>query len=218
MNKFLSLFALLLFTAYSFAEKGLVVTQKFTDTNSKASVTVTWYVTDAACKMKMEFTDDKVNSVSWFIPDYSGNQLLTYAEGEVPAGAVKNYYLIPVAGIKADHASNDYKIERTGETKTIGGMNCEKIVARSASSTTEMWVTKEFTASFYKASSFFANSVELSILNAQKITGVALESNTKDNSGKVLNSYSLVSANYMQLSSTDFKVPAPYKLAVVGKY
>lgn len=98
MMKLSPLTLLLFISLFSFAEKGMVVTQKFTDANVKASVTVTWYVTESACKMKMEFSDDKVKSVSWFIPDYSSNQLLTYAEGEIPAGAQKRItlFLLPV--------------------------------------------------------------------------------------------------------------------------
>lgn len=218
MMKLSSLTLLLFISLFSIAEKGLVVTQKYTDANVKASVTVTWYVTENACKMKMEFSDDKVKSLSWFIPDYSSNQLLTYAEGEVPAGAQKTYYAIPVAGIKSNSTSTNFKIERTGETKTIGGMNCEKIIAHATSSTTEMWVTKDFNAGLYKASSFFANSVELNILNTQKISGVPLESITKDNGGKTLSAYSLISAISTQLASSDFAVPEAYKLAEVGKH
>lgn len=218
MMKLSPLTLLLFISLFSFAEKGMVVTQKFTDANVKASVTVTWYVTESACKMKMEFSDDKVKSVSWFIPDYSSNQLLTYAEGEIPAGAQKTYYAIPVAGIKSSNSATDFKIERTGETKTIGGINCEKIIARATSSTTEMWVTKDFNAALYNAASFFANSIELSILKAQKITGVSLESMTKDSSGKTLNAYSLVSAISTTLNPADFAVPEAYKLAEVGKH
>ncbi|MCX6200304.1 MAG: DUF4412 domain-containing protein [Bacteroidetes bacterium] len=218
MNKFVPLFALLLFASISFAEKGMLVTQKFTDANVKAIVTVTWYVTESACKMKMEFSDDKVKSVSWFIPDYSSNQLLTYAEGEVPAGAQKTYYAIPVAGIKSSNSATDFKIERTGETKTIGGINCEKIIAHAISSTTEMWVTKDFNAALYNAASFFANSIILNILKAQKITGVSLESITKDNGGKTLSAYSLISATSTSLTPADFAVPEAYKLAEVGKH
>ncbi len=219
MNKFVSLFTLLLFTASAFAEKGIVVTQKYTDANVKANVTVTWYVTESSCKMKMEFADGKVNSMSWFIPDFGTNQLLTYAEGEVPANAKKSYFAIPIAGIKAakSAAASAFKIERTGETKTIGGFNCEKIMANSGSTITEMWVTKDFKASFYKASSFFANSYELNALSSGNIAGVPLESTTKDLNGKVINAYSFVSASNTSLSVTDFIVPAEYKLAATGK-
>ncbi len=219
MNKFLSLFVLLLFTAFSFAEKGIVVTQKYTDANVKANVTVTWYVTESSCKMKMEFSDTKVNSVSWFIPDFGSNQLLTYTEGEVPKGAQKNYFAIPVAGIKAAKSAtaSAVKVERTGETKTIGGLNCEKMIATTGTTTTEMWVTKDFKTAFYKAASFFANSYELNALSGSNITGVPLESTTKDSTGKVINAYSFASASTTSLSATDFTVPADYTLAVTRK-
>lgn len=217
MKKFNSILALLLLTLFSFAEKGIVVKQSYTDANLKATVTVTWYVTESACKMKMEFNDDKLNSVNWFIPDFSSKQLLTYAEGQVPANAHKSYFAIPVSGIKAAKSNTAVKIERTGETKMLGGMNCEKIIARSSSATTEMWVTKDFTAGFYKAASFFSNSNELNALNAEKISGVPLESTTKDSSGKIINAYSFTSASSVQLSASDFKVPAEYSLANTGK-
>lgn len=220
MNKFVSLFTLLLFSTSLIAEKGMVLTQKYTDANVKANVTVTWYVTESSCKMKMEFNDTKVNTVSWFIPDFGSNQLLTYAEGEVPKGASKNYFAIPVAGIKAAKSttSTTIKIERTGETKTIGGINCEKIIANTGTATTEMWVTKDFKAAFYKSSSFFANSHELNALSSGNIVGIPLESTTKDLSGKVINAYSFISAAAISLSASDFTVPADYTLAVTGNH
>ena len=214
MKKIISIICLVLFVAFVFAGKGLVVTQKYSDANAKgSSVNVPWYVTQTQCKLKMEFSDAKVNTVTWFIPDVASSKLLTYTEGAVPSGAQKAFYSIPVQSIKADMNASRVSVNRTGETKTVSGMVCEKVIVKTNKSITEMWVTKDFKADYYKFSSFFQNSFELMGLSEEKIQGFPLSSTTKDNSGKVITSYDLISATSSELTESDFAVPAEYKSA-----
>jgi len=216
MKKALSTVTLAFCFACLFAGKGLVVTQKYNGPDANGGdVTVTWYVTDAQCKMKMDFKDNKVSSVNWFIPDAAQSQLLIYTEGPVPAGAEKTYYSIPVNQIKttSNADASGLKVVRTGETKTLSGMVCEKITITGNQSVTEMWVTRDFVANAYKYTSFFRTITELQGLNQEKIAGFPMASVTKDNSGKVISSFELVSASTSELSDSDFKVPAEYKAA-----
>lgn len=218
MTKYTSFLLLLVTALFSNAGNGIIATQKYTDANTKANITVTWYVSESNCKMKMEFSDEKVNSVNWFIADAANTQLLTYTEGAVPAGVSKMYFAIPLQNIKAAGAgAASIKVEKTGETKTISGINCEKMVIATEQHVTEMWVTKDLPVGFYKFTSFFQNNFEMAGLNAEKISGFPLQSVTKDKSGKVINSYSLVSASSSELSPNDFTVPGEYKLAEKGK-
>lgn len=209
----------LLFFLFIFAnaEKGIVVAQKYTDANSTANITVTWYVTEANCKMKMEFSDGKVNSVNWFIADVANHQLLTYTEGAVPSTATKTFFAIPVQNIKGTTTSSAIKLEKTGVVKTISGFNCERIIASTNQHNTEMWVTKDFSAGFYQFAAFFQSSFELAGLNAEKILGFPLQSSTQDKSGKQLTGYSLISATPTELTAADFIVPAEYTSATKGK-
>ena len=201
-----------MFVTSLFANKGLVITQKYFDSNAKgSSVNISWYVTASQCKLKMEFSDTKVNTVNWFIPDVANSKLLTYTEGAVPGGTQKAFYSIPVQSIKSDMNASRVSVGKTGETKTVSGMLCEKIIVKTNKSITEMWVTKDFKTDYYKFASFFQNSFELMGLNEEKIQGFPLSSVTKDNSGKVISSYDLISATSCELTESDFTVPAEYK-------
>ncbi len=214
MKRVVSIVTLIMFVASAFAGKGLIVIQKYVDANAKGStVTVTWYVTATQCKMKMEFSDAKVNTVNWFIPDVANGKLLTYTEGAVPVGTQKAFYSIPVQSIKSDMNASRLSVNKTVETKTVSGMVCEKIIVKTNRSITEMWVSKDFKADYYKFSSFFQNSFELMGLNEEKLQGFPLSSITKDNSGKVISSYDLISATSSELTESDFTVPAEYKNA-----
>ena len=204
-------FLFLLITATTFAANGLVVVQTYSTSVEGQQVSVTWYVTEAQCKLKMQFSDKDVNTTSYFIPAAKSSQLLTYSDGATPAGLSKVYYRIPVTDIKG--AVDGSLAERTGETKSIGGMNCEKVIAKSANSITEMWVTKDFKGDYYRFASFFKNSYELKALSESSIKGFPLSSITKDNSGKVISSYELVSVSSTEIADTEFKVPAEYKSA-----
>lgn len=197
-----------------FAEKGWVFTQKFESANAKGqNVTVSWYVTSQHCKMKMEFSDEKVKSVNWFIADAAHHQLLSYSEGAVPAGAQKAFFAIPVQDIRADKSTEVSRVtvEATGETKNVSGLLCEKVLMKTNKNVTEMWVSKDFKPSFYQFYPFFQNSLELMALNEEKMQGFPVTSTTKDNSGKVVSAYQLISAQPSELSAADFQVPAEYK-------
>ena len=64
---FLMVFAVALSTGL-FASQGMVVTQTYTDANNKnASMTVTWYISQTQCKLKMAYADGKVNTNNYFI-------------------------------------------------------------------------------------------------------------------------------------------------------
>lgn len=214
MKKIISI-AILVFTITSlFASKGLVVTQKLSDASLKgATVNVTWYVTETQCKLKMQFSDGNVKTTTWFIPNIETKQLLTYTEGAVPAGAEKVFYSVPAESIKGGLNVSRVSVNKTGETKTISGIACEKIIIKTNRTTTEMWVTKDFKADFYKFYPFFLNSYELLGLNEEAIQGFPISSVTKDNAGAVISSYDLVSATSAELSASDLTVPSEYKSA-----
>lgn len=214
MKKIITTVVFAVVTILSFADKGIVVTQEYFDANAKgAKVNVTWYVTASQCKMKMEFSDVKVNTVNWFIPDASTNNLLMYAEGAVPSGAQKTFFSIPVQNIKADMNASRVSVNTTGETKTVSGMLCEKIIVKTNKSITEMWVTKDFKPDYYKFYPFFQNSFELMGLSEEKIQGFPLSSVTKGNTGKVISSCDLISVTSSELTESVFTVPAEYKSA-----
>jgi hypothetical protein len=215
MKKIFSILGLMMFAVSLFAAKGLVITQKYFSEDLNGTVKVTWYVSETQCKMKMEFSDGKVNTVSWFIPDLTSNKLITYMEGNVPPSIQKTYFSIPVQTIEADKTMNASRVSvnRTGETKTVSGIVCEKIIVKTNKYATEMWVTKDFKADFYKFYPFFQSSFELLGLSEERMQGVPLFSTMKDNSGKVLISYELVSVTQTELTPADFTVPAEYKSA-----
>jgi CYTH domain-containing protein len=212
MKKQLTILFLLIAGA-SFAGKGLVVTQTYNSAKDGQHISVTWYVTQTQCKLKMQFSDKDVNTTSYFIPNAQNNQLVTYSDGA--ATAQKVYYSIPVGGIKANVETPT--IERTSQTKELGGVLCEKIIAKTANATTEMWVTKDFKGDYYQFASFFKNSYELKALSAGAVKGFPLASVTKDNTGKVLNSYELVSVSSTEIADTEFTAPADYNNAAEVK-
>lgn len=80
-----------LFTAMqAWAIDGIVFTQKYTSTaNAGANITVTWYVAEGKCKMKMEYADKNMSTTTYFIPDAASGAILTYTDGAVPAGQNK---------------------------------------------------------------------------------------------------------------------------------
>ncbi len=196
---------------------GLVVTQKYTGADAPAgsSVTVTWYVSQNQCKMKMEYKDDKLNSATWFLPQMASGKLQMYAEGDVPPGVQKAYYEVPVQDVKPASASNVARVsvQKTGETKTMAGFNCEKMIVRTNKGSTEMWVTTDFKPDYFKFYPFFQNSGALLGLNEESIQGFPVEYISKDNLGNVVSSNTFVSGSNSNLSDADFKVPAEYKNA-----
>ncbi|MDB5281355.1 MAG: hypothetical protein JWO06_430 [Bacteroidota bacterium] len=217
MKKIFSIVFLLAFTASLFAANGIVVTQKYAGVAEKGSVTVTWYVTATQCKMKMDFQSADVTSTTWFIPDLSTGNLLTYGEGPVPAKVSKTYYSIPAKSIQSNLNVSRVSVNRTGETKTLMGMLCEKVIVKTNKTITEMWVTKDFKADYYKYYAFFQSSYELMGLSEESLQGFPLESVTKDLTGNVITSLNLTSAKSSDLTSADFNVPADYKAADLKK-
>jgi len=214
MKKIFSVFFAVALSTGLFASNGMVITQTFKDAgNGGASVTVTWYVSQTQCKLKMAYADDKVNTTTYFIPDAASGTLLTYSDGTAPGAQQKNYFSIPVQNIKSNADVTRVNVTRTGETKTLGGMLCEKVIIKTNRSITEMWLTTDFKPDFYKFSPFFQSSIELLGLNQDGIQGVPLESTTKDNAGTVISSYTLVSAQNTELNAGDFTVPSDYKSA-----
>jgi hypothetical protein len=209
----LTILLAVLISALSFAEKGMVVTQKIAGLSGNMQVSTTWYVTQHDCKMKMDFSDGTVKSANWFIPDSKNGKLLMYTEGAVPAGAQKSFYSIPVHDIDPSKSMNPsrVKVERTGQTKTIGAVPCEKIIARTNKTITEMWVSQSFQPAFYSFYAFFQDSYELMALSEERIPGFPLSSTTTDMSGKIISSSEFVSAAFSELADSDFKVPAEYK-------
>lgn len=218
MKKIISFVFAAAFSAGLFAGQGMLITQTYAGaTNKGASVSVTWYVTASQCKMKMVYADGKMNTTTFFIPDPANGKLLTYSDGTAPGAPQKVFYTIPVSGIKEDHEDvMQATVTKTGETKTIGGMVCEKITAKTARGTTEMWVTKDFKPDMYKFFPYFQGSIELKVLSQEGIQGVPLESVTKDNTGALIESYTFVSAVNTELNTGDFSVPAEYKEAGGG--
>jgi len=214
MKKIFSIVIALVLTTGLFASKGLVVVQKYTDASTKgATITVTWSVSETQCKMAMRYTDGKINSTSYFVPDATKAQLLTYSDGSAPGATEKRYFPVAVQNIKSSIDVSRVSVNRTGEFKTISGMACEKVVVKTNRSTTEMWITKDFKADLYKFYPYFQSSYELLGLNQESMQGVPLESVTKDNGGAVISSFELVSATNTDMSAGDFNVPSEYKNA-----
>lgn len=200
----------LFLAASSFAAKGYAITQKFKSA-SNAEVTVTWYVTDDKCKMKMVFGVEGKQSTAWFIPDLTTGELLTYNEANVAPGKEKMYTAIPLSSITGSVAN--VSVHKTDETKDFGGLACEEFVMQSGTSETEVWVSKKFSPAFYKYYAFFKDHIAVTGLNQQRAKGFPMQAVTKDASGKVVNGYYFVSAQEVELSDADFKVPAEYKPA-----
>lgn len=215
--KNIALIIVALFTAMqAWAIDGIVFTQKYTSTaNAGANITVTWYVAEGKCKMKMEYADKNMNTTTYFIPDAASGAILTYTDGAVPAGQKQTYYSVPLSSIEANATAkaSRVKVVNTGETKTVSGLVCEKVKVFAADNETEMWVTKDFQANFYEFYKYFRNDFALLGLNEASIKGVPLEITTKDLSGNVLVSATSVSASKQNLSEDTFKVPAGYELA-----
>lgn len=212
MNRTLITFILLLFTTAAFAEKGYIITQKFVGI-SKTDISVSWYVSASRCKLKMLLGSGSQTSTTYFIPDITNAQLLTYNESPVVAGATKAFYKLPVDKVSASKDASVARITvtKTGENKEIGGLSCEKIIVKTDKHETEVWVSKKFTPEFYKYYPFFKDHYALAGLSEEKLKGFPLESVTKDLSGNVISAYQFVSATEAEFTDEDFKVPAEYK-------
>ena len=196
-----------------FAGNGLIVVQKMGGSEANnMGVTMTWYVTNTQCKLKMDLHDDKVNTSNWFIPDLGQGALLSFPEST--DGGDKVFYSIPVQSISTKEAApNRIALNKTGETKTISGYVCEKVIVKTNKTITEMWLTKEFKPELYKFANFFQSSYEFKGLGEESLEGFPMESTTRDLGGKVISSLSFVSATSADLKAEDFMVPADYKSA-----
>jgi hypothetical protein len=192
----------------SYAAKGYAITQKFKGA-SNADVTVTWYVTDDKCKMKMVLGTEGKQSTPCFIPVLANGQFLTYNEGVGPAGQ-KVYYKIPVSKVSSESVTR-LNVRKGEQTREIGGLTCEEYTVQTNTNETEMWVSKKFSPVFYKYYAFFKDYVALAGLNQERVKGFPMESVTKDATGKVVSAYSFVSVQEVELSDADFTVPAEYK-------
>jgi len=200
-----------LIATLSHAEKGLLLTQKYSTSTEGQNIITTWYLTETKCKLKMQFSDNDVNTTNYFIPDLKSNKLLVYSDGATPEGVQPIYYSLPVQNIKSD--IEVLTVDRTGETKQISGFACEKVIAKGKNSITEMWVTKDFKSDYSRFASFFKSSYELKALSQGGLKGFPLVSTTKDSNGTVVSSYDLVSVSTTEISENEFKIPAEYKSA-----
>ena len=199
------------------AADGIVLTQKYTSTaNPSANITVTWYIAEGKCKMKMEYSDKTMTTSTVFIPDAASGAILTYAEGAAPAGQKQYYYSVPLNSVDASATAKAGRVRvvKSGETKTISGFVCEKVMVYTSDTETEMWVTKDFQPSFYQFYKYFRNDFALLGLNEDAMKGVPMQITTKDLSGNVLTSATPTAASKQNLSDDTFKVPAGYELAV----
>lgn len=213
MKKIIFPTLLLMLSVSIFAQKGYVFTQKYITASPAADVSSTWFVTQDQCKMKLEYSNGTFKGTTYFVPDMSGSQLLTYNDGAVPQGVQKGFFRIPIAGIKGndDQKVSRLSVSKTGESKTIGGLACEQYLIKTNKNETEMWVTKKFSPNFFQFHPFFVDHAALAGLFEDRIKGFPVESTTKDLSGKMINQYQLISAVESDLSTADFKVPAEYK-------
>jgi hypothetical protein len=212
MKKSFAFFSLLFLVSALFAGKGLIVTQNYTTATAGQHITVTWYVTDSRCKMKMLYSDKDVNTTTFFIPELSSGKLLSYSDAPVPANSAKAYFALPVQNIKS-RIGFTLSVEKTGEVKTVAGVKCEKVIAKTAENITEMWVTAEGGTACAKFAPYFKSSYEFAALAQGNIAGFPVESVTKDASGNVISTYSAVSVSATDISDTEFAVPADYKSA-----
>jgi hypothetical protein len=210
MKKTIVSLAALISAFVAYAGNGIVVTQKYNSGNSDKLITVTWYVTPTQCKLKMQYSDKDINTNTYFIP--SGAQLLTYNDGPVPSGATKAYFAIPVGSVKAQ-PQGSFTVERTGETQVIAGVKCEKVIARSANTVTEMWVSQDFKGEAYRFAQYFKNNSELKALADAQIPGFPVASVTRDASGNVVSSYEALSATNTNIADSEFTIPTEYKNA-----
>lgn len=211
-KKSVLVFLLLVTGTFLFAAKGLIVAQKYNTGKASEQVTVTWYITETQCKLKMQFGDKEIQPInSFFLPDIQNHKFYTYSDGVTATGGTKTYYTIPVSSIQ-DNA-NAASLERTGVTKIISGYNCEKMLVSAAGKQTEMWVTKDFPAQMFRFAAFFKSSTELKGLASNHTPGVPLVSVTKGNTGQVVNSYELISVTTAEIPESEFAVPSEYKSA-----
>jgi len=205
-------------TMQAFAWQGVIKQKYFSTGNKGTNVTVSWYLTNTECKMQMDFDGENIKSSTYFIPDFAGNRLLTYTEGGITnlkhVDSTKNYFAIPLEIIQqnAQTGVTRLSVVKTGETKSIQGFICERVLVKTNLDETEMWVTKDFAPEFYKFYTFFRSSTELMALNDEKMSGFPIQSVTKDFSGKVVSSYELLSVQAKEFKTTDFNVPAGYTL------
>lgn len=177
---------------------------------------VLWTFADSNAKMtlSMQNIDNGVQSVSSFIPDLQSTDLLIYSN--LPSGDGKlHYYSVDVNKIQAERP-NDYRIEKSIETKSIAGYMCTKYIIYGAGTTTETWVTDQIDVPFYSFAPYFKSNTEMQGLAQQKIIGFPMESKTMSAAGNILFQYTVSSVKPKAVEASEFLIPAGYTLAKAG--
>jgi hypothetical protein len=203
----------ILFISYFAMAGDAIVKMKYIDAKIKnAAVELTWYATEANCKMEMKYDFDGKSTTSVFIPNVRSNSILMY---DVKAdGRNKILFTLPVATLKGDtrFLYNKAKTKVSKEEKTISGISCKKIIFTTERYVCEFWVATSL-PDVSRWASFFQSYPELAAIADAELKGFPLASTIKDLSGNLIASFETTSIDQSTLSKETFEVPQGYTKA-----
>lgn len=210
MNKVISFLLLVFFSSGLFAQAAFegVVDMNTINNELQEKADITWYIKNG--NHRLEYTGTKAGeSYNYvFLIKSGGNllQMLSEADGK------KVYYDIPrtaiTSNIKADYGA---EIEKSEESKLIGGFAATKYKVISADKISTVWITEKSPLSISDMPSLLLNNSVLKYLQVSGINGIPVEINSTNTGGALVYSQKINAIKKQQVSDELFEIPADYK-------
>ncbi len=200
----LAILPLCLMALHAFGFEG-TVKQSVTNFNgSGSSATMTWYIGAGSCRIDMSISDKDLktnNTVMLMNP--SDQSMIMY---ETSGGGEKVYFQMNASAVSGD--AMNVMVNKTTETKKIGGYNCEKWTVMNTSGSYDVWITRDidFNAAAYKE--FFKGSMEIQALAQQGVKGFPMLTETRNGANASVTN----KVTPGTLPAGTLSVPAEYKL------
>lgn len=200
----LAILPLCLIAMHAFGFEG-TVKQSVTNFNGSGSnATMTWYIGAGACRIDMTIIDKELKANNTVLLMNPSSQAITMYE--TSGTGEKVYYQMNASAVSGD--AMNIMVNKTTETKKIGGYNCEKWTVMNNGGTYDVWITKDidFNAAQYK--DFFKGSMEIQALAQQGVKGFPMLTESRTGANASVTNTVTPGA----VSAATLSVPAEYKL------
>lgn len=193
-----------------------VISGEYYSAENDSRMEIEWYLASGNVALKMIMDSEKGRYITTFIARQESQQMDVLSK--TPQGT-KLHHPIPLKEVKSSEnfpAKSSFEVRQQGESKTISGRSCKKIVAESPESKTIAWLAKTINFPFYQYADYFKSDYNLALLSQLSINGFPLQSVTTSNRGLIIESWEAKAIQKKSLSPSVFEVPADYKTVEQG--
>ncbi len=169
---------------------------------------ITWFVKGDKIAFDMQFTHEGKTFSSRFIPDKSKGvfHILTTSSDS------KIYSTADAKSIETTPGFDPVilSVEQAGN-EVISGINCKKIIVKTAGTTTECFIDPSINAQYTSFETFFRSDYALLAMKELKINGFPIALITKNLEGKIITEVQTTSIQTNSVNDNIFTIGKEYK-------